>query len=817
MFDDSPRIVGSLTEAFLESGVSEGFSVGDLIDIQSRFGDNAVGRVAAVIKGDGRVSYELIDGGWGFTTNLSTNPYGAQAANTFLSDRILTLTDIQPGRLVVGATIQNPGTGYSNSDVIRYLSRFEPAELSPTTNNSGSVVSLKLLARGNGFLIDNELPILDTTNMSGTGLALSLAYEYPKSYFSYLEEVRQPLIEIEYTDAQNEAQFKAGNKIYFTNSGRTGTLISIESANSVMSVSSDDKRPIFAGDTIVQVANTQTTAVITVVDPVVETTGLLINSGTVATLALGPPSGIFDVGDILYQTDDANNIIARATITDRGSLTLSGGTVEVNNLEGVFVPNGTLGVIGKNSSITLLTVSLKIAIVNTSNTFYDTGTPFIYSSTTGVVGSVVSVSSGVGAQYRISTLKDSDSVFVNTDRLNNTSILDTRLNAVAYDLPANPAANLSSIILGGLTFADLVIGSINTLGQINPGTNYTADPITSVFQPGITGYHAHDYIMTYRDNEKQYFPGEYVTQQYSTNYTIVGVANGSLYRKGELVHAANTTTNFVANGVIAAINGNTLDLTELAGNIPASSAYTIKSLISSANSIILSATGNTTINTAKGIVKSVSGNTMKVKRIQLEDHFIVGATIEGQSTGTTAILTSVSEDPTSTIAGFNAIVNTDASIANGVINSIQIVDSGFGFTNETAASFTSSDGERTGQFDIRLGGVGTGTGFYRNTRGFVSDLSKVHDGDYYQEYSYDIISRIPLDKYNDMFKKVMHTAGTRFFGSVLLDSLAEIQVTTTGTNQSSIEIANSTPYIIDDRADVEITDRDRFYIEIREF
>jgi hypothetical protein len=34
---------------------------------------------------------------------------------------------------------------------------------------------------------------------------------------------------------------------------------------------------------------------------------------------------------------------------------------------------------------------------------------------------------------------------------------------------------------------------------------------------------------------------------------------------------------------------------------------------------------------------------------------------------------------------------------------------------------------------------------------------------------------------------------------------------------SSIEIANGTPYVIEDRQDIDIVDRDRFYIEIREF
>jgi hypothetical protein len=53
----------------------------------------------------------------------------------------------------------------------------------------------------------------------------------------------------------------------------------------------------------------------------------------------------------------------------------------------------------------------------------------------------------------------------------------------------------------------------------------------------------------------------------------------------------------------------------------------------------------------------------------------------------------------------------------------------------------------------------------------------IHDGDYYQEYSYEILSKISVDRYADMFKKVMHTAGTKFFGSALIVEEDSLPVT----------------------------------------
>ena len=64
-----------------------------------------------------------------------------------------------------------------------------------------------------------------------------------------------------------------------------------------------------------------------------------------------------------------------------------------------------------------------------------------------------------------------------------------------------------------------------------------------------------------------------------------------------------------------------------------------------------------------------------------------------------------------------------------------------------------------------------------------------------------------------MFKKVMHTAGTRFFGSVLIDSLIDAKINIASTTQN---VGAQSPYNIQDRGNIDVQDRDRIYIEIRE-
>jgi hypothetical protein len=201
------------------------------------------------------------------------------------------------------------------------------------------------------------------------------------------------------------------------------------------------------------------------------------------------------------------------------------------------------------------------------------------------------------------------------------------------------------------------------------------------------------------------------------------------------------------------------------------------------------------------------------KRIQYENLFKPGLLITGSKSGATANLVSIKSDDSVNPIGFNAIVNLTADSTEGAVASLSISDSGFGYQENQPLVFSSETNESIGNALAGNDGIGIGNGYYKTSKGFLSSLSKLHDGDFYQEYSYEVFSRISIDKYAEMFKKVMHTAGTRFFGSVLIDSIIDANV---GSATSATTITNETPFVITDRFVVEVEDRTNIQVEIRE-
>lgn len=189
-------------------------------------------------------------------------------------------------------------------------------------------------------------------------------------------------------------------------------------------------------------------------------------------------------------------------------------------------------------------------------------------------------------------------------------------------------------------------------------------------------------------------------------------------------------------------------------------------------------TSGSTITTAKGIVKSGSNTSvLYVKRMSFENNFVEGQTLTGSSSGATSTINTINIDQDVIYPiGLNAVVTANVVTANGQVTSLQVVDSGVGYTNSQVIEFLSSDEKRAGTMKLILDGNGKSQGYYRSSKGFISADMYIHDGDYYQEYSYEILSKLSFEKYSDMFKKVMHVAGTKFFGSVSIIEQAAIPV-----------------------------------------
>jgi hypothetical protein len=178
------------------------------------------------------------------------------------------------------------------------------------------------------------------------------------------------------------------------------------------------------------------------------------------------------------------------------------------------------------------------------------------------------------------------------------------------------------------------------------------------------------------------------------------------------------------------------------------------------------------LNGAIGLVRQSNSSTVIVKRLKFETTFDTSQQLIGLNSGVTANLVSISEIQNIKQIGLNSEVSANVQTGTGSVVSIEVVDSGFGYLQNETASFAANNNESIGTARISLGKRGVSEGFYSNRKGFISSNKFIFDGEYYQDYSYEVRTAVTADKYAEMLKNVLHVAGTKTFYAVVLSDTA---------------------------------------------
>ena len=470
-----------------------------------------------------------------------------------------------------------------------------------------------------------------------------------------------------------------------------------------------------------------------------------------------------------------------------------------------------------NTYVRYYTNAGNTAVSGLSNGFY-------YVATANDTGITLSLTPG-GSNVSINALGNSvtfnsnTSVNTSTDFISITSANTLFANGdqVRYITTSTPVDGLSNNDLyyvryansSGLALSTTAGGSNVNITGLNPGDS---NHFLRYYNPNFNGHNLVKYANEFANNQR-------VLYRVPTSNTVIsGLANNTAY----YIVSANSIgfkLSDTIGGAVRAINATagtaeTHNFSTVPGFLPGDRLYinsspvvnvTVQSIYTIGANGYVRVSGNTgtitanvlnsytnpyvtaniqsfalyqVVSTAKGVVKSANSTTVTVKRRTFENTFAPNTLLRGELTGFTANVTAVAED-TSLLypIGLNADIEANVITAAGQITSLQVIDSGIGYSNGDVIQYTSSDGERSGTIKVVTDGNGIGKGYYRSSKGFISEDMYVHDGDYYQEYSYEILSKISVDRYADMFKKVMHTAGTKFFGSALVIEEDSLPVT----------------------------------------
>jgi hypothetical protein len=143
--------------------------------------------------------------------------------------------------------------------------------------------------------------------------------------------------------------------------------------------------------------------------------------------------------------------------------------------------------------------------------------------------------------------------------------------------------------------------------------------------------------------------------------------------------------------------------------------------------------------------------------------------------GTLYNIRSISIDYSSAIAGNNATMNTLTDFAIGKIISVKVVNSGYGYVDQAIVTLLDDLNRPAVKARISARGQGETAGTWISYSSHIgNEFGKVlQDSFYYQDYSYEIQSKLGINTYEKPYKDIVHVSGTKLFGKFDFEDIIE--------------------------------------------
>ena len=423
-----------------------------------------------------------------------------------------------------------------------------------------------------------------------------------------------------------------------------------------------------------------------------------------------------------------------------------------------------------------------------------------------------------------------------------------------YGFPKDEDGDFTTILDNVLSRISGNVGTITSLSNINPGNNYSHDPFISVYSPSIAKFDKRDIILNLTNMSntaagvyKDFIIGETVNQTITFTSQVLTVSGGHFIRTfnngAANASASNTDIQNLIGHTVSQVtqvgsggNGNTTITTLgeiLSGNSSAIVAKNLRvktdangtvSFTTPSNPFTNSSVGaNVTIGdpsvadsnisgivgvlttigtvaqsqTAKGQVYKFTNNNdgtgdVGLRRLSFSVGFDSSNIISGTTSTAGGTIDSIYEDTSTRAIGDNANVIGDARAANGIVTAVEVIDSGFGYQHEGSLTLRSTNSQNqivvSGTANVSTTGIGPG---YWESRESFLNTKYIHDNDFYQSHSYVIESGLSLNKYRDILLKTTHIAGTRLFGRVFKESIANVALSASNNTIQRLRSSNS--------------------------
>lgn len=149
-------------------------------------------------------------------------------------------------------------------------------------------------------------------------------------------------------------------------------------------------------------------------------------------------------------------------------------------------------------------------------------------------------------------------------------------------------------------------------------------------------------------------------------------------------------------------------------------------------------------------------------------------------------IASLEIDYNSVPSGLNAVITAETTAVDGKIDEVIVTDSGYGFISNQRVNIrnlTRNTGSISaiGLAEITNGGKTDGR--WQNFNSHLNYTKRIQDSLYYQDYSYEVGSKLEVSEYEKEFKNSAHVSGMKFFGKMIFDDSINIDTTITMEEQ----------------------------------
>jgi hypothetical protein len=770
-----PTIIGSMTTLQVISG-GEDFKVGDIVSLTSNGGLQGKARVSSISDIIGIVDFQLTESGWGYSAN----------AEILISEKILSLSNVKTGanttntQFEIFETIKQP---LANVVFINANNTLTPNVgdtlftyySNNTVAGSGAVLSVSKTGNTNG-----EIYIIETTGNLGpvyepnANLAGTIYISPSIGVVNGIANVASGCNVVQGTNTVFPAEFGVGVILeFYAYNASTNTLISTESKrvtaianNTELTV--DSNFSVSSTKTIMQIASNK----------LVQGTGTSFNTNFVYgdRIAIYTNSTSYFVRTVNAVTNATFMSVQEPFLVGNTSANYS--TMKVNNY--IYTSSNTI--VANIQSRTDRSVTANVMAISSNLTLHVTNTAGSF--TNNQVLYQLNANNVEVANAKILSVQSASSTNASIQVTNSVGVFQTNPLLVLRVREANGVANSSTAKLASV---DLNIGVINIAGAFITANNnfiYGLDSQSNATISRISSGVFADFSVS---NTLQFSESITLNSEKIKNYANLALNSYSFGFPD--YPSANITTQYLDDifkirtyeiggiSVLTAINpGKSYDIapyvTIIDPVIVSFDRYDYAIEISNTTGIFTVGEIVQQSNDAKGQVRQSNSSVIIVKRLNFENTFDKTLALTGVNSGVSSNIVAISELKNIEPIGLNAIVTANVQVGEGSVTGLEVVDSGYGYLQDENATFTSADGERTGLARVNLGRKGVSEGYYRNKNGFLSDHKYIFDGEYYQDYSYEVRTAVTADKYAEMLKNVLHVAGTKAFYAVVLGEVA---------------------------------------------